>query len=113
MIMDKCSLMKKAYWMKTINHDGLYKNEETILKKKIAYCNNQWIADITKKSLVVKSGTSYDENGNVVSSYTFKDYELTWNPVVPDSKGEFWFELIKRPRYLKRMYKEQLMQQNY
>ena len=63
--------------------------------------------------MVVKSGTSYDENGNVVSSYTFKDYELTWNPVVPDSKGEFWFELIKRPRYLKRMYKEQLMQQNY
>lgn len=103
---------KKIYWMKTINHDDLYKEEEKILKKKISYSNNQWIIDTTKKSYAIKSGIYYDENGNAISSYTFNDYRLNWNPVVPDSKGEFWFELIKKPRYLKRMYKEQLLQQN-
>lgn len=103
---------KKRYWMKTINHDGLYKDEEKILKKKVSYCINQWIIDITKRAYAIKSGTSYDEKGNVVSTYSFKDYELNWNPIVPESKGEFWFELVKKPRYLKRLYKMQLTEQN-
>ena len=103
---------KKTYWMKTINHDGLYKEAEKISKKKISYSKDQWIADITKKSIAVKSGISYDKEGNVVSSYSFQDYELNWSPIVPESKGELWFELIRKPRYLKKLYKMQLAEQN-
>lgn len=103
---------KKIYWMKTINNNNLYENVEKMLNGKIVYCKTQWIIDTTKKSLVVKSDSCYDENGSVLASYSFKDYELDWKPIVPESKGELWFELVKKPRYLKKMYKMQLIEQN-
>ena len=102
---------KKKFWLKAINDDEMYKDIEKLLNKKVSYCINQWIIDTTKKTYVIKSGTLYDEKGNVVSSYSFKDYELNWNPIVPGSKGEYWFELVKKPRYLKKMYKIQSTKQ--
>lgn len=103
---------KKMFWMKTINHDSLYEKQEKMLNKKIMYCKNQWIIDTNKKSLVLKSGISYDKNGNIVANYSFRDYELNWDSIVPESKGEFWYELVRKPKYLKRMYKMQLTEQN-
>ena len=76
------------------------------------YCKNQWIIDTNKKSLVLKSGISYDKNGNIITNYSFRDYELNWDSIVPESKGEFWYELVRKPKYLKRMYKMQLTEQN-
>ena len=54
----------------------------------------------------------YDEQGYPIMSYAKKDFELTWDAVVPNTNGEFWYELVKKPRHLKKMYKYQLEQQN-
>ena len=39
-------------------------------------------------------------------------FELKWSAIVPNSRGELWYELVRKPRYLKKMYKYQLEQQN-
>ena len=50
----------------------------------------------------------YDENSNVITSFNNRDFQLEWHSIVPDSVGEIWYELVKSPRKLKKIYKEQV-----
>lgn len=70
-------------------------------------CLNQWIIDLSQKKLALKSSITYDKNGNVLTNSTYGDCQLEWSPIVPNSNAEFWLELIKKPRLLKKMYKMQ------
>lgn len=104
---------KKTCWMKAFNDGSDYfKQIQDGLDKKISYVISQRIIDTNKKAITTKSIIYYDEQKNSIFSHTSGDYELTWSPVVPNSNGELWFELIKKPRYLTKMYKYQLEQQN-
>ncbi len=103
---------KKIYWMKSINIDNTYQQIEEGIGKKISYILAQRIVDIAQKKVAVKSCVFYDENGNSVFNFTNRDYALNWDTIVPNSNGEFYFELIKNPRYLKRMYKKQQLRIN-
>ena len=101
---------KKTFWRKEINHDNLYKDVEQILKKEISYQLNQEIIDTTKKRWTAKSRMLYDKNGSVVFRTIYKDFELEWNPVVPESNGEFYFELVREPELLETLYKMKLQE---
>lgn len=75
--------------------------------KKVSYGLSQYIIDYQKQAIATKAGTTYDKDGQVVSSYTYKDFQLEWGSIIPNSNAEFWAELVKKPRILKRMYKFQ------
>ena len=100
------SKMKTCY-MKRLNDDGLYKDTEKVLNKKISYSITQWVFDFSRNMLVTKSITQYDKNGNSVDSYTYKRFELNWNTIIPDSNAEYWSYLLNHPKELKNMYKKQ------
>lgn len=102
---------KKSFWIKLYNDNSdNFKEYEKISDKKIKYIIYKNIIDFNKNSSSIKSTTMYDENGNVIHSYTYKDYEIQWNSIIPDTIGEMWYELVKHPRMLKKIYKQQ---QNY
>ena len=103
---------QKAYWMKTTNRDEVYELVEKRFEKTISYVVTQRIMDTNRKSTTIKSIIYYDEQGYPIMSYAKKDFELTWDAVVPNTNGEFWYELVRKPRHLKKMYKYQLEQQN-
>ena len=103
----------KVYWMKTLYHDGEYfKQAQTGIEKKIAYILSQRIIDVNKKAVTTKAIIYFDEQGNTIISYSPEDFELKWSAIVPNSRGELWYELVRKPRYLKKMYKYQHEQQN-
>lgn len=99
---------KKIYWMKTINVNDSYKQIEKDLEKKISYVLTQNIIDITLKKITVKAIIFYDEDGNAIFNHTRKERELNWEAIAPNSNGEYWFELVKSPRYLNKMHKMQI-----
>ena len=89
---DSC---KKIFWIKTINHDNLYEK----LQGKPSHILCQMIIDKAKKCIAHKSFCAYDKKGVVVFSKTYKDFELKWDPVIPDTPGEFLFELVNDPEF--------------
>lgn len=103
---------QKTYWFKMYNYDDSYKRTEKDLGKKVSYVVNQRIIDTNKKAIATKATVLYDEQGQFLANYTWKDYELSWTAIVPNTNGEFWYELVRKPRHLKKMYKYQLEQQN-
>ncbi len=99
---------KKIFWKKDTNIDDKYTIEiERIFNKKVGYIINQDIIDFNKKQHACKSIIVYDENSNVITSFTYKDFQLDWRSIVPDSMGEKLYELVKSPKTLKKMYKMQ------
>jgi len=103
---------KKIFWLKIDNKNNTFKEVEKDIKRKISYSLQQKIINTTQKKLTTKSIILYDKQDNSVFSYTYKDFELNWSAIVPNTNGEFWYELVKKPKYLKKLYKMQLMEQS-
>lgn len=100
---------KKTFWRKDTDTNQDYMiNIEKICNKKIGYIVTQEIIDYQKKQIASKSIIIYDENSNVITSFNNRDFQLEWHSIVPDSVGEIWYELVKSPRKLKKIYKEQV-----
>lgn len=49
----------------------------------------------------------YAIDGTVIESITYKDYELVWKPIIPNTYGEYLSELVRDSGLLKKLYKEQ------
>lgn len=103
---------KKTYWVKRFYSEDSFKDIEKITKKKVAYCLIQEVLDMTQKRYAIKSIVVYDKDGNSIYPIMYKDYQLEWNTIIPDSYGELRYNLIRKPRLLKKMYKIQLTQQH-
>lgn len=97
---------KKIFWVK-YNGNKIYKDIEKIKNVKVEYGLSQYIVDYSKHMMSIKSGLTYDKYNHVITSYTYCDYELRWESIVPNSNGELWADLVKKPRILKRIYKAQ------
>lgn len=103
---------KKVFWYKQDNDKSkVFKDFEKDFKKSASYALVQYIIDINQKKIASKSFYFYDKEGNSVLSQMYKDFELDWDTIVPNSKADLWYELVKRPRYLKKIYKLQLIEQ--
>ena len=74
-----------------------------ILKKILKRMHNQ-------KKITTKGFYFYDKQVNSIWSHTSTDFELNWDVIVPNSKADLWYELVKKPRYLKKIHKLQLME---
>lgn len=104
---------KKTVWMKDININNTgYKEIEKITNKQISYTLSQCIFDFQNNTIAFKAGITYDKNGNPISQYSFEDFQIEWNPIAPNSKAEYWAELVKSPRKLKKLYKNQQITAN-
>ena len=44
--------------------------------------------DCRQRSTALKSAIDYDGSGKILESFDWKEGELKWRPVVPDSVGE-------------------------
>ena len=97
---------KRVFWIKYAGND-IYKEIEKLNNKKVSYGLSQYIIDYQKQTIATKAGASYDKEGQIVSSYTYKDFQLEWGSIIPNSNAEFWAELVKKPKILRRMYKFQ------
>lgn len=97
---------KRIFWTKYVGNE-IYKDIEKLNNKKVSYGLAQNIIDYQKQSIATKAGATYDKNGQVISSYDFEDFQLKWGSIIPNSNAEYWAELVKKPRILKRMYKFQ------
>lgn len=98
---------KKTYWIKKIYSEDFFKDIEKITKKKVSYCLIKEVIDITQKRYAIKAIVIYDKDGNSIYTITYKDYELEWNTIIPDSYGELRYNLVRKPKLLKKLYKEQ------
>lgn len=100
----------KIFWYKYDNNNNkLFKDLEKDAKRKISYALLQYIIDTNQKKIATKSIIFYDKQGDSVLNYTYKDFELDWDTIVPNSKADLWYELVKKPKYLKKLYKLQLI----
>ncbi len=54
---------------------------------------------------------TYNNDGKPISSYSYKDYQLKYDSIAPNSNAELWAKLVKKPRILKKIYKWQQSQQ--
>ncbi|MCM1338829.1 MAG: hypothetical protein NC191_04080 [Muribaculaceae bacterium] len=94
---------KRIFWIKSIGNE-IYQQVETHSDEEVSYGLLQCIIDYQKQTIAAKAGAIYDKNGQVISSYTYEDYELKWDSIIPDSYAEYWAELVKKPRVLQKMY---------
>lgn len=100
---------KYIFWVKYVGN-GIYKEVENSTGKSIEYGLMQSIIDYSNNTIAAKAGITYDKEGSSVSSYSYNDYELQYNSIIPGSNAEIWANLVKKPRLLKRAYKEQQAQ---
>lgn len=100
------TLIKKIFWTKCVGSDT-YKELEKSLNKKVSYNISQQIIDYSKQTIAIKASAIYDKDGNVLNSYTYRDFELKWNAIFPESRAEYMSELISKPSVLRKLYKLQ------
>lgn len=99
---------KKIFWLKSTANSA-YPDLEVVIKKKISYGLSQYIIDFSNDSIAIKSGAIYDDNGKVLTSYNYRDYELDWHSIIPSSKASYFADFVKHPRKLQKIYKMQNM----
>lgn len=101
---------KKAFWKKTINNgndEQFFQTFKDIDKVDVQSVNTRLIIDYTNKTIAIKSSAAYDKNGYTTSSYSFRDSQIEWRNIIPDSRGEEYYNLVKKPKQLKKIYKWQ------
>lgn len=107
---------KRVFWTKSSKKEGSYKDIEKDTKKKVSYSLVQSIIDYSNETIAIKSIALYAIDGSSLISNTYKDFELNWHSIIPNSNGELLARLVSKPRALKRMYKYQInnlhLQQN-
>lgn len=102
---------RKSFWVKIINDNGdIYKDLEKEYKQKVSYVLEQIIIDTARKSFALKTTIFYDEQGKVILSSTKQDFQLYWATIAPNTRGEFFYELVSKPKILKKIYKRQLQE---
>lgn len=97
---------KRVFWTK-YEGNSIYKDVEKATDKKIEYGLSQYIVDYSNNTIAIKACMTYDKEGKPVSSFSYQDYEIEYRAIAPNSNAEFWAELVKKPRLLKRAYKWQ------
>lgn len=77
-----------CYWEKRLN-DGsnYYKETEKDYNRKIWYIKSKGVIDINKKTFAPKYAVLYDLKENIIDTYRFKDSELSWTDIIPDTVG--------------------------
>lgn len=66
---------------------------EKISGEKIEFCLIMFLINCYTKESTIKSFAAYDNKGKSVGSYTYKDYELDWTPIYPNSTSEILYYL--------------------
>lgn len=97
---------KSVFWLKD-NKAENYKDIESRYKKPVSYALSQIIVDYSKNMVALKTNVIYDKNNEIITKNTFKDSELKWDLITPNSNAELWSKLIKNPKILKKIYKYQ------
>ena len=87
--------------------EKIYKEIEKTNKAKISYVLSQYIVDYINNSTTFKNFIFYDAEGNLIDNFTFRDFELRYDAIFPNSNGEYWADLARSPRKLKKIYKLQ------
>lgn len=100
---------KRIFWTKYEGND-VYKDLEKATNKKIEYGLSQYIVDFDNNTIATKAGMTYDKDGNPVTSFSYQDFQLEYRSIAPNSNAEYWAELVKKPRLLKKIYKWQQSQ---
>ena len=100
---------KRIFWTKYEGND-IYKDLEKATNKKIEYGLSQYIVDFDNNTIATKAGMTYDKDGNPVTSFSYQDFQLEYRSIAPNSNAEYWAELVKKPRLLKKIYKWQQSQ---
>lgn len=99
---------QKSFWTKKINDgDKFFENLNKINNDKIKYIKTRHIIDFNNNSLAIKGAALYGTDESVISSYTNEDFRLNWMSIVPETVGEEYYNLIKKPKQLKKIYKWQ------
>lgn len=105
---DSIKTNQKIYWLKKLNDGSEYfKKIEKEYNSKIWYTMTQRLVNTNKKTSSVKTIIYYDLKGNVVSSYTFPDYLLKWDSIVPNTYGEFLYDVVTHENDLRKLYEYQ------
>lgn len=99
---------KKTFWIKSVGND-IYKNSRVEFADEIAYDLTLNVINYSNNTIALKSVIIYDEEGISLNSYTFEDYQLEWNVIVPNSNSEYWAELVKKPSLVNKLYKSQIL----
>jgi len=98
---------KRIFWIKD-KDENTYKDVEKLTGKNIEYGLSQYIIDYSNNTITTKAGLTYNKDGNVVSNYSYKDFQLKYDSIAPNSNAELWAKLVKKPRLLKKAYKLQI-----
>jgi hypothetical protein len=81
-------------WVKLLN-DG---NINPVNNKKVWFTKNSIYIDLKNKRTALKDLYYYDLNNNVIETYTFD--KIKWDVIVPDSMGEYLYQIVKKyPRF--------------
>ena len=99
---------KKTFWLKYVGND-IYKNSNIEQADEIFYGLTLYVINYSNNTIALKSGTLYNEEGKTLTSYTFKDFQLDWHVIVPNSNSEYWAELVKKPSLVNKLYKNQTL----
>ena len=95
---------QKSFWTKSIGKE-YYKNCEI---NDMAYVLTLNIIDYSNDTFSMKSIIVYDKDGNSIASDTVPNHRLHWENIIPDSRGEYYAELVKNPDLLNKLYKNQI-----
>ena len=99
---------KKTFWRKDADTNQDYMMSiEQLCHKKIGYIIAQEIIDYKKNKVASKTIIVYDGDSNIITNIENEDASLEWQDILPNSIGEKWYNLVKSPRTLKKMYKAQ------
>ena len=105
---DSIKTNQKVYWLKELNDGSEYfKKIEKEYNTKIWYTMTQRLVNTNKKTNSIKTIISYDLKGNVVFSYTFPDFLLKWDSIVPNTYGEFLYDVVTHENDLRKLYEYQ------
>ena len=98
---------KKTFWIKSVGND-IYKNSRVEFADEIAYDLTLNVINYSNNTIALKSVIIYNKEGISLNSYSFEDYQLEWNVIVPNSNSEYWAELVKKPSLVNKLYKNQI-----
>lgn len=94
---------QKSFWTKYIGKE-YYKNCEI---NNMDYVLTLNIIDYSNDTYSMKTIIVYDKDGKSIASDTVPNHRLHWENIVPDSRGEYYAELVKNPDLLNKLYKNQ------
>lgn len=84
-----------TFWTKNLNNGSLmFTNYEKYSHKKVWYALIKTIVNLQTKRIAIKSFTFYDTKNNLIFSSEKPDYNLEWQSIVPQTRGENFYYMI-------------------